>query len=136
DADARLKAQITLQGRLEDLLANRDGELSDFLQIERELARVTGDIESINTNIKAQRQRVSKSELTVSYENQRTVVPGGRRNPLARAFGDFFYNLSDALASVITFFAIALPWLLVIGILLFIWLRAIWPWVRKRREKA
>ncbi|MEM6900778.1 MAG: DUF4349 domain-containing protein, partial [Pseudomonadota bacterium] len=28
DADARLKAQITLQGRLEDLLANRDGELS------------------------------------------------------------------------------------------------------------
>ncbi|MEM8637037.1 MAG: DUF4349 domain-containing protein [Pseudomonadota bacterium] len=136
DADARLKAQITLQGRLEDLLANRDGELSDFLQIERELARVTGDIESITSNLKALRLRVSMSELTVSYETERAVVPGGRRNPLARAFGDFFYNLSDALASVITFFAIALPWLLVIGILLFIWLRAIWPWVRKRREKA
>lgn len=136
DTDARLNAQITLKGRLEDLLANRDGELSDFLQIERELARVTGDIESITSNLKALRLRVSMSELSVSYETKRTVVPSGRRNPLARAFGDFFYNLSEALASVITFFAIALPWLLVIGILLFIWLRAIWPWVRKRRGKT
>ncbi|MEO1475501.1 MAG: DUF4349 domain-containing protein [Pseudomonadota bacterium] len=136
DTDARLKAQTTLKRRLEDLLATRDGDLSDFLQIERELARVTGDIESITSNLKALRLRVSMSELTVSYETKRTVVPGGRRNPLARAFGDFFYNLSDALASVITFFALALPWLLVIGVLLFIWLRAIWPWVRRRRNKA
>ncbi|MEM9669393.1 MAG: DUF4349 domain-containing protein [Pseudomonadota bacterium] len=136
DTDARLDAQTTLKRRLEELLATRDGDLSDFLQIERELARVTGDIESITSNLKALRLRVSMSELTVSYETKRTVVPGGRRNPLARAFGDFFYNLSDALASVITFFAMALPWLFVLGILLFIWLRAIWPWVRNRRKKT
>ena len=136
DTDARLNAQITLKGRLEELLATRDGELSDFLQIERELARVTGDIESITSNLKALRLRVSMSELSVSYETKRTVIAGGRRNPLSRAFGDFFYNLSDALASVITFFALALPWLLVIGVLLFIWLRVIWPWVRRRRNKA
>lgn len=135
DTDARLGAQITLKGRLEDLLENRDGELADFLAIERELARVTGDIESITSNLKALRLRVSMSELTVNYETQRSLVSGGRTNPLVRAFGDFFYNMSEALAAVITFFAMSLPWLFVIGVLLMIWLRAIWPWVRRRRSK-
>ncbi|MEL7480335.1 MAG: DUF4349 domain-containing protein [Pseudomonadota bacterium] len=135
DTDARLNAQTVLKARLETLLETRDGELSDFLAIERELARVTGEIESITSQLKAMRLRVSMSELSLNYETKRSLVSGGRRNPLLRAFGDFFYNLSEALASVITFFALALPWLFVIGFLLFIWLRAIWPWVRKRRNK-
>lgn len=136
DTDARLNAKITLKGRLETLLATRDGELGELLNIERELARVTGEIESITSNLKALRLRVSMSEMSLSYETKRSLVSGGRKNPLARAFGDFFYNMSEALAGVITFFAIGLPWMILIGIFLFIWLRAIWPWVRKRRTKA
>ena len=134
DTDARLKAQTTLKGRLEDLLANREGELADLLQVERELARVTGDIESITSNLKALRLRVSMSELTLQYDTKRSLVGGGRTNPLASAFGDFFYNMSSALAGVVTFFAIGLPWLILLGLFLFIWLRLIWPWVRKRRK--
>ncbi|MEL7451986.1 MAG: DUF4349 domain-containing protein [Pseudomonadota bacterium] len=65
DTDARLSAQVTLKGRLEDLLANREGELGDFLQIERELARVTGEIESLTSNLKALRLRVSMSEMSL-----------------------------------------------------------------------
>ena len=133
DTDARLKAQTILKGRLEDLLANRDGELADLLQVERELARVTGDIESITSNLKALRLRVSMSELTLQYDTKRSLVGGGRTNPLASAFGDFFYNMSSALAGVVTFFAVGLPWMILIGVFLFIWLRLIWPWVRKRR---
>lgn len=136
DTDARLNAQIILKGRLEDLLANRDGELSELLQVERELARVTGDIESITSNLKALRLRVSMSELTMQYQTKRSLVGGGRTNPLASAFGDFFYNMSSALAGVITFFAVGLPWMVLIAIFLFIWLRLIWPWVRKRRPKS
>lgn len=133
DTSARLNAQTILKGRLEDLLANRDGELAELLQVERELARVTGDIESITSNLKALRLRVSMSELTLQYDTKRSLVSGGRTNPLATAFGDFFYNMSSALASVITFFAVGLPWMILIAIFLFIWLRLIWPWVRKRK---
>ena len=136
DTDARLNAQIILKGRLEDLLTNRDGELSELLQVERELARVTGDIESITSNLRALRLRVSMSELTMQYDTKRSLVSGGRTNPLASAFGDFFYNMSSALASVITFFAVGLPWMVLLAIFLFIWLRLIWPWVRKRRPKS
>ncbi len=136
DTDARLNAQRTLKRRLEDLLATRDGELGELLQTERELARVTGEIESITSNLRALRLRVDMSELTVRYETKRSLVSGGRRNPLFAALGDFFYNMSSALAAVVTAFAIGLPWMILIGLLLFIWLRAIWPWVRRRRQKS
>jgi len=131
DTDARLNAKITLQGRLEDLLATRNGELGELLQVERELARVTGEIESITSNLKALRLRVSMSDMTINYATKRSLVSGGRSNPLGEAFGDFFYNMSEALAAVITFFAVGLPWMFVIAIFLFIWLRGIWPRIRK-----
>lgn len=38
DTAARVRALITLQGRLEQLLARRNGKLADLLEIERELA--------------------------------------------------------------------------------------------------
>lgn len=134
DTDARLQAQITLQTRLRNLLSTREGELRDLLEIERELARVTGQIESIKSNLKAMRLRVSMSRLDVSYESKSSVINPGRENPLARAFGDFFYNFAGALAAVINAFAFGLPWLFLIGVLMFIWLRAIWPWVKRRRK--
>jgi len=136
DTDARLKAQITLQGRLEDLLARRDGKLADLLEIERELARVTGTVESITANLKALRMRVSLSQFSVNYTQKTSPVAASRFNPLGAAFGDFFYNLSSGLADVINAFAVLLPWMVLIGILLFLWLRMIWPWVRKKRSKT
>ena len=134
DTGSRLDAQKTLQKRLEGLLARRDGELGDLLQIERELARVTGDIESIQAQLKALRLRVAMSSLDINYETKREPFSASRGNPLGEAIGDFFYNLSAALGGVITAFAIGLPWLILVGILMFIWLRAIWPWVRRRRK--
>lgn len=136
DTDARLNAKITLKGRLEDLLATREGDLGELLKVERELARVTGEIESITSNLKALRLRVSMSEMTIEYSTERSLISGGRSNPLATAFGDFFYNMSAALADVITFFAVGLPWLVLLGIFLFIWLRAIWPRIRKSKPKG
>jgi len=133
DTDARLNAKITLQGRLEELLATRNGELGELLQVERELARVTGEIESITSTLKALRLRVSMSDMTINYSTKRSLVSGGRSNPLGEAFGDFFYNMSEALAAVITFFAVGLPWMIVIAIFLFIWLRGIWPRIRKSK---
>ena len=134
DTGARLEAQVTLQGRLQGLLERRDGSLGDLLQIERELARVTGDIESIKAQLKTLRLRVSMSSLDLNYQTKQSIN-GARDNPLGEAFGDFFYNLSGAVASVITAFAIGLPWMLLIGALLWIWLKLIWPWVRGRRKK-
>ena len=136
DTDARLNAQLTLQSRLQGLLERRDGTLGDLLQIERELARVTGDIESIKAQLKTLRLRVAMSSLDINYQTKVPPFSATRENPLGEAFGDFFYNFSAAIASVITAFAVGLPWIVLIGLFLWIWLKLIWPRIRgKRREK-
>ncbi|MFN7057195.1 DUF4349 domain-containing protein, partial [Hyphomonas sp.] len=127
DTDARLNAQILLQERLEQLLADRPGNLGELLDTQRELARVNGEIDSLTSNLAALRQRVDMSRLSVNYETKRNPVSQGALQPLGQAFGSFFYNLSSALAAVVTAFAVGLPWLLLIGALLWIWLRLIWP---------
>lgn len=135
DTGSRLEAQKTLQTRLLNLLERRDGDLGDLLQIEREVARVTGEIESIEAQLKTLRLRVSMSSLDINYQ---TIVPpfsGSRENPLGQAFGDFFYNLASAIAAVITAFAVGLPWILLLALFLWIWLKLIWPRLRGRKAK-
>ena len=133
DTDARLNAQQALQKRIEDLLENRPGDLGDLLETERELARVNGDIDSLKSSMKALMQRVNMSQLTVSYETKRNPVSRGALSPLGDAFGGFFYNLSSALAAVITAFAVGLPWLILIGVFLWLWLKLIWPRIRRKK---
>lgn len=135
DTGARLDAQKTLRGRLLNLLERRDGELGELLQIERELARVTGDIESIEAQLKTLRLRVSKSSLDIGYQTKVPAFSGSRENPLGEAFGDFFYNLSGAIAAVITAFAVGLPWILLLALFLWIWLKLIWPRLRGKKKK-
>jgi len=135
DTDARLNAQQTLQKRLEELLANRDGELGDLLATERELARVNGEIDSLKSSLKTLMLRVQMSQLSVNYETKRNPVSQGALSPIGSAFGDFFYNLASALAAVITAFAIGLPWLILIGAFLWIWLKLIWPRIRRKKPQ-
>lgn len=135
DTASRLEAQRTLQGRLEGLLERRDGTLGDLLQIERELARVTGDVESIEAQLKALRLRVSMSSLDISYETKLPAFSGSESNPLGEAIGSFFHNLASALGAVITAFAVGLPWLALIGIFLWIWMKLVWPRIRRKRPE-
>lgn len=133
DTDARLKAKIVLQKRIEQLLADRPGKLGELLETERELARINGEIDSLTSTLKALRQRVDMSQLSVDYQTRTNPVSGGALAPLTEALSRFFYNLSSAVAAVITAFAVGLPWLLLTGALLWIWLRLIWPRIRRKK---
>ena len=105
-----------------------------MLQIEREYARVVGEIESVEAQLKSLRLRVSMSSLDINYQTKVPAFSGSRENPLGAAFGDFFYNLSSAIAAVITAFAVGLPWVLLLGVFLWIWLKLIWPRVRGKKK--
>ncbi|MEL7545577.1 MAG: DUF4349 domain-containing protein [Pseudomonadota bacterium] len=136
DTTSRLEAQRTLRTRLLGLLERRDGELGELLQIERELARVTSQIESVEAQLKTLQLRVSMSRLDLSYQTEVPPFSATRENPLGEAIGDFFYNFSGAIAAVITAFAVGLPWIVLIAIFLWIWLKLIWPRLRGRKKKA
>ena len=95
---------------------------------------MNGEIDSLKSSMKALMQRVNMSQLAVSYETKRNPVSSSALSPLGDAFGGFFYNLSSALAAVITAFAVGLPWLILIGVFLWLWLKLIWPRIRRKKS--
>ena len=134
DTDARLKAQTTLRTRLENLLETRDAKLPDLLALERELARVQGEIESATANLKALRARVSMSVVNLSYTSERVAVSRSSVSPIGSALKDFVGILSEGVAGVILFFAFMLPWFIFVIIPGFFLGR--WFWRRRRKAKA
>ena len=133
DTDARLRAQTALRDRLQALLEARDGELADLLAVERELARVQGEIESATSVLKALRQRVDMSALDITYSSRVSAVSSSAFAPLGRSFRSFFRNTAYALSTVVDAASFLLPWFLLV-ILPLAWLaRRAW---RGRRQPA
>lgn len=129
DTAAQLKAKITLRDRLQALLANRPGKLADLLDVERELARVQGEIDSTQSQLAVMQARVATSEITIVYDT-RGAVPA-LRSPLIAAVGDFATIVAQSLAGLIRMAAWVAPWALFLGLPLWL-LRKRLPRLRRR----
>ena len=134
DTDARLKAQTTLRDRLQGLLETRDAKLPDLLSLERELARVQGEIESATTTLAVLRQRVNMSRIDINYTSKPVAINAQTTSPIMRALKGFIGEFSHGLAGVITFLAAILPWLILV-ILPGLWFVR-WLWRRRKSSKA
>ena len=135
DAEARLDAQRTLRTRLAALLERDGASVEELVQVERELARVQGDIEAAEARIRVMRGRVSMSRLDLNYSSTVDPVSRSAFDPLGRALRNLAGTFASGLAGVITFIAAALPWLIVIVPVFWLlgrWLRSLW---RKREQK-
>jgi hypothetical protein len=116
DTEAQLRAKTTLRDRLQALLANRPGKLSDLLEVERELARVQGEIDSTTSQLAVMRARVAMSDLTLRYQSGDVVGPRVR-SPLGAAFGGFLGNAAASFAAIVDVVAVVLPWGLLLAAL-------------------
>jgi hypothetical protein len=133
DGEARLNSQKTMRDRLQGLLRDRPGRLSDLLEIERELARVQADIDSRESILAALKLRVAMSSLTLNYTPKYTAVSESIWRPLGDAFSNFLPNIAMTLAAIIGFISEVLPVVIILGLL--IWL-ALWLFRGRRRGKA
>jgi len=134
DTDARLKSKRSLRRRLENLLETRDAKLPDLLSLERELARVQGEIESATANLKALRARVSMSIVTINYSSKHKAVSHSSISPIKSALKDFVSVISNGVAGVIYVFAYMLPWfifLILPGVFV-----GRWMWRRRKTRPA
>ena len=132
DTEARLRAGRLLRTRLEALIASRPGNLEQLLEIERELARVGGEIDAAESTLAVMRARVSMSTVTLTYGSTGALVNPGDSRPLADAADSFARNLAASAAAILTFVSIVLPWALVLGL-------AVWGvshLVRRNRRRA
>lgn len=133
DTTARLDSAKTLRGRLQQLLAERPGRLSDLLEIERELARVQAEIDSTESILAAMKLRVAMSNVTLSYTPKYSAVSQSIWRPLADAFDNFLPNVVGSLAAIIAFISGAALWLVLIGLV--VW-AVVWRMRARRRKTA
>jgi hypothetical protein len=123
DVSARMANARRLEERLLQLLATRTGKLEDVLTVERELARVRGEIEAAEGRLRYLRTRVSLSTLTVTLHEG--GYPGA--NPIVRSFRDAWSNFVGFVAGLVAVLGWLIPLLIVLAIL---WRFARWLFLR------
>lgn len=114
DVAARMANARRLESRLLDLLANRAGRLQEVLEVERELARVRGEIERYAGRLQFLRQHAAVSTITVELHEPGTVI--GER-PGAGAIGEAFLQAWRNLIWLVAFLIQALGVVLPLGLL-------------------
>jgi hypothetical protein len=115
DTTARLNSNKTLRDRLQKLLAERPGKLGELLEIERELARVQGEIDATESILAAMRLRVAMADLTLGYQAMASPVSQSVWRPVGEAFGSFVPNISYSIAFIVQLVSSLLVWVLLIG---------------------
>jgi hypothetical protein len=128
DTEARLRALTSLRDRLQELLRSRPGRLADLLEVERELARVQGELDATQSNLAVMRTRVAMSELTLNYQSSPRPVGSDTLEPLRQAFANFLGIIVGGFAAIITIIAGLIP--LAVVVVPLVWLALRW---RKRR---
>lgn len=131
DVEAQLKAKTILRARLQSMLATRPGDVSDLVAIERELARVQGEIDSTQGQLNLMRGRVEMSDVTLSYDSAPRALSGQTGEPLRRAATGALGTVAVGLAAMITAAAFLTPWIIVAVPLSWLLLR----WRRNRKAR-
>ena len=129
DTEAHLAAKTALRDRLQTMLATRTGDLQSALEVERELARVQGEIDAARSTLEVMRARVSMSRITLTYRSEGVLAPDTATNPLSVALENALTVFMTALAAIVTILAFALPFALVI-------VPVVWWILRSRRRAA
>ena len=127
DTEARLRAQTALRDRLQELLRSRPGRLADLLEVERELARVQSEIDSVQSALAVMRTRVAMSELNLQYRSALRAVGSHTFEPLRQAFANFLGVVAGGFAAIVYVIAALIPFAIVfipLGWLLMRWRRS------------
>ncbi|TDJ53441.1 MAG: DUF4349 domain-containing protein [Gemmatimonadetes bacterium] len=114
DLETRLAVMREMEARLRELLASNTGKLSEVLQVERELSRVIGQIESMEGEKRYYDRQVSLSTITLTLYEPQALVRASALDPLRRAFMNAVGMFVTSLATLIQLIVVALPWLLVV----------------------
>jgi anti-sigma factor RsiW len=123
DLQARLKSARATEQRLIELLGTRTGKLQDVLEAERELARIRGEIESMQGQSTILVHRVNYATVQVDLnEEYRQVLGSGTISTgtkIRNAMVEGFTNLRDGAVGLLVFvFAVGPSLLFWLAILL------------------
>jgi Domain of unknown function (DUF4349) len=132
DSTVKLSTLHTLRTRLQTMLGTKGSTVKDLVAVERELARVQGEIEGITARLRVLQTRIRMSEVELEFETRASAASRSSFQPVIDAITGFFSTLSTGLANLINFIAYVLPWLFLIAPI--VWMLALWR--RRLKNKA
>jgi len=113
DLETRLRVKRDTATRLREILRTRTARLSDVLEAERELARVTGEIEEMEGTRRFYDEQVAFATVVVSLEQPQAVIRPGALDPVRHALRESLRSLSESVAALIYLVVFAAPWAVV-----------------------
>lgn len=111
DTETRLRVLRETDARLREILRKRTGDLSEVLQVERELARVVTQIEQLEGQKRFWDEQVDLATIHVSMSEPVAGIEAGWADPMVAAFRASLAVLARSVALLITLAAGALPFL-------------------------
>jgi hypothetical protein len=123
DTEAQLASAQLLEKRLLEIATAKNGTLEQILAVEKELARVRGQIESYQGHLKQWNDQVSLSTLTIAMTQKVAdvaIAPPPPPPTLRSKTSESFHSSIDALQDLAS-------WLLVSGVALLPWLLFLVP---------
>jgi len=109
DLVARLKNSRETEQRLQAILTQRTGKISDVLEVEQEIARVRGEIEQMEAEQKNLEHRVDFAtidlKLSEEYKAKLDSPAPAISTLIHNAAVNGYRNVSDTLLSIVLFFA-------------------------------
>jgi hypothetical protein len=138
DLEARLSNSRNSEQRLKELLRQRTGKLKDVMEVELQIDRVRGEIESMDAERKNLGDRVDFATLTVTlieeYKAELQVVPVSTWTRMGNAAIEGYRTMVEGVVGVVLFVFSVAPSLLLWVTLLF--LPARWTWKRLKLQRA
>jgi hypothetical protein len=122
--EIRLRNQRDLETRFRALLDKPGNKVSDLLEIEREMARVRGEIDELEGRKRFWDSQVSLSTLTIQLHEPRPAIVGeggGILGTLKSAFRQLGENLVETIAWLIASLGVIVPAVLALWIAWRLW---------------
>ena len=120
DVEARVRNQKQEEARLLKLLDDRTGKLEEVLAVEREIARVHGEIEQLEGRMRVLTDLTSLSTVTIRVSEISVYHPVEEATfatRLGRSFRDSLEALVVFAQAIAVFCVASVPWLVVLGVL-------------------
>jgi hypothetical protein len=133
DNDRRLAQAVDYRERLMALSKQSGAKVADLIQIEEKLSEVQSDIEEMTAEQRGMSIRVDTELLNITLNARAGLAVAS--SPLAEAWRDALRVLGESAASAFTFLVVAIPWLPLIALAMYLITR-LWRLVRRRRAQT
>jgi hypothetical protein len=138
DLEARLQNKLLEEKQVRDIL-RRAGTITEVLEVQRELSRIREEIERFEGRKKYLLDRTGLSTITVELHDPYPVAMsarGGFWATIGSGFTEGFRGFASVLAGTITFLIAGLPVFILIGVVVWLFVRLIRRAMRKKKEGA